>query len=137
MNSLRQNVFIFTACLVAVVGGGCAEPEPALFPVSGVVLYNDQPIPKAKLLFHPQFEGPGWMPVAIAESDGTFEASTKQPGDGVLEGRYKVTVVWHPNSDDEEGPNLLPKRYADANTSGLEVVAGPDSSDLPTFKLTD
>ena len=63
---MRLKVWSFTACVVAVVAGGCAEPEPALFPVSGVVLYNDQPIPKAKLVFHPQFEGPGWMPVAIA-----------------------------------------------------------------------
>lgn len=77
------------------------------------------------------------MPVAIAETDGSFEVSTRDPGDGALEGKYTVTVEWRPDSEDDEGPNRLPARYADPQTSGLEITVAPDSADLPTFKLTD
>jgi hypothetical protein len=78
--------------------GGCGQREPPLFPVRGKVLFQGKPIPEAEMIFHPLFEGPDWMPVAVAEEDGSFAASTKKPGDGVLAGRYKVTVVWHPGA---------------------------------------
>lgn len=116
---------------------GCSQNEQALFPVSGMITYNNRPIPMGKLVFHPQFPGPGWMPVAVADDGGTFEASTKQQSDGVLPGRYIVTVVWRPGSDDEESPNLLPARYADPKTSGLNFELGPDADDFLTIELTD
>lgn len=116
---------------------GCSEAEPRLYPASGVVTFNNQPTPNAELVFHPQFDGPGWMPVAKADEHGAFDVSTKLPGDGALPGRYLVTVPWHAVADDPESPNRLPARYADPKTSGLEVSLGPESSDLPPFKLTD
>jgi hypothetical protein len=115
---------------IAFLATGCAEREPALYPLKGKVLLNGQAIPSAELVFHPQFEGPGWMPVAEAQEDGTFEASTKLPGDGVLAGKYKVTVVWNPNStDDASSESLLPARYAQSDTTDLVVEAGPANAD--------
>lgn len=124
-------------CLALLLCLGCAEPEPQLFPATGTVFYNSQPIPKAQLVFHPQFEGPGWMPVGVVDEFGAYEVSTKLPGDGALPGRYFVTVVWRPDADDEEAPNKLPERYADPKTSKLEVVVGPDSIALPPLNLSD
>jgi hypothetical protein len=78
------------------------------------------------------------MPVATTDSTGAFAASTKVPGDGVLPGPYKVTVVWHPQAtDDELGPNQLPPKYASQNTTPLEFQASSDSSVAPTFALQD
>jgi hypothetical protein len=129
-----RNSFAIAVLLLSV---GCAEQGPRLFRATGTVSFNNKPIPKAKLVFHPQFDGPGWMPVAVVDDESTFQISTKQPGDGALPGRYIVTVVWHADPDDEDSPNLLPPRFADPKTSNLEVVVDPDSRELPPLQLTD
>lgn len=117
---------------------GCADKGPTLHPLRGKVLYRGEPVPQAELVFHPQFQGPGWMPVAVTEADGTFVASTKTPGDGVLPGPYKVTIVWHPlATDDAEGPNHLPAIYSEPATSPLKIEAGPQTLDLNPFQLTN
>jgi len=124
--------------VLLLLAAGCGTPEPELFPLAGRVLYRGRPVAGAELGFHPLFEGPGWSPVAVTGEDGSFQAATKQPGDGVLPGRYKVTVVWHPEtSDGEESPNRLPARYASPVTSDLEVEAGTDSDTPFTFELKD
>lgn len=117
---------------------GCGEAGPELHALSGKVTYKGQPVPQARLVFHPQFTGPNWMPVATTDTAGAFAASTKVPGDGMIPGRYKVTVVWHPQAtDDDDGPNHLPTKYASQTSTPLEVQASPDSSVLPTFALED
>lgn len=136
-HSPNQNQCCRYAWLLLLFAFGCSEGEPALVPLAGTVTYNKRPIPMGKLVFHPQFPGPGWMPVAVVDDSGTFEASTRQQGDGVLPGRYIVTVVWRPGSDDEESPNLLPARYADPKTSGLDFEIGPDAEDFLNIELTD
>lgn len=117
------SLFLLTSLLV-----GCRAEEDRLFPLRGKVLYKGKPIPSAEIVFHPLFEGPGWMPVATVAGDGTFEAGTKQPGDGALAGRYRVTITWYPNATDEnQGRNFLPKCYSDGKTSPLEVEVNPES----------
>ncbi len=132
----RSRRTFFFVTLVAI--GGCAESDVQLHPVRGTVLFNDEPVPQAEIVFHPQFEGPGWMPVATADDEGQFSASTKVPEDGALPGSYKVTVVWRPQAIEEgDGPNLLPPRYANPDTSGLEVEVGSETDDLLTLRLKD
>jgi hypothetical protein len=133
-----RTVFLLLAVLVLTIALGCGAAEPPLHPVRGQVAYRGKLIPKAELTFHPQFQGPGWMPVAIVADDGSFAASTKRPGDGALAGLYKVTIVWRPTAnEDGDGPNRLPVRYARAQTTPLTVEVGPASGNLPTFELTD
>jgi hypothetical protein len=125
---------LFSALVVLLAG--CGQSEPKLHPLRGKVAFKGEPVPKAELVFHPQFDGPGWMPVAITSDDGTFEASTKMPGDGVLPGRYKVTVVWHPlATEDDPGPNHLPAKFAEPTTTPFEIEAGPTMPDLPTLDI--
>jgi hypothetical protein len=66
---------------------------------------------------------------AITEGDGSFVPSTYTANDGMVHGRYAVTVtkrrpVFMP--DGKPGPNLLPAKYANVGTSGLtvEIAAG-------------
>ncbi|OHB78819.1 MAG: hypothetical protein A2W31_11985 [Planctomycetes bacterium RBG_16_64_10] len=140
MDSMRlpQARFLphWIAVLFLPMTSGCGPQEPPLFPVRGKVLFKSKPVPKAEMVFHPLFAGPGWMPVAVTNEDGSFEASTKKPGDGALAGRYKVTIVWHPGAnDDEKGPNFLPPRYSRAATSDLEIEVGPAPKNPSTFEL--
>jgi hypothetical protein len=135
---LRSRLVTTIGTLTVVLGAisGWGESEPPLFPLRGKVVFQNKPIPKAEMVFHPLFEGPGWRPVAIVGEDGSFEASTKLPGDGALEGRYKVTIVWRPTADENgEGPNFLPPRYEQVATSDLEVEAGPEIQELSTLML--
>jgi hypothetical protein len=123
---------------IALSLGGCSDAEPVLSALEGKVTYRGKPTPQAQLVFHPQFEGPGWMPVATVNDDGTFQASTKAPGDGVLPGRYKVTVVWHPQATDEaEGPNFLPPKYSLPTSSPLEIEVDPEGTEPTNFELND
>ena len=117
---------------------GCGEAEPVLYPLRGSVVYRGKPTPKAELVFHPQFGGPGWSPVATVNDDGTFEAGTKIPGDGALPGTYKVTAVWHPRAtEDDPGPNFLPAKYSLPTTSPLEIVVSPEGVQPDTLELRD
>src|SRR5688572_22586531 len=134
--ALVTRLLCCTSVLLCVCG--CSEDEPPLYPVRGALVYKGKSIPKAELVLHPLFEGPGWMPVAVVDENGSSAASTRLPGDGALAGRYKLTVVWRPTvNEDGESPNLLPARYADAKTSNLEIDVGPGSSNLPPIHLTD
>jgi len=126
------------ASALLTLAAGCGPPQLVLFPLSGKVLFRGKPVPGAELAFHPLFDGPGWVPVAAAAPDGAFEAGTKWPGDGVLPGRYKVTVIWRPRvNEDGEGPNVLPPRYAQADTTDLEIEATRDESHPITLELKD
>ncbi|MEX2173854.1 MAG: hypothetical protein WD872_05790 [Pirellulaceae bacterium] len=109
-----------------------------MHPVHGKVTYNGKPVSQAQLVFHPKFTGPNWLPVGVTDSAGAFAASTKVPGDGMLPGRYKVTVVWHPYASDAgDGPNQLPAKYASPDTSPLEFEAGTAGAAAATFALQD
>jgi hypothetical protein len=125
--------------LIALGLAGCGAPaEPTLFPARGTVSFRGKAVPRAELTFHPQFEGPGWMPVGTVGDDGAFAVSTKLPGDGALPGSYKVTIVWRPGAaEDETAPNLLPRRYADPKTTPLVVELGPSSPQLPPIELKE
>jgi len=115
---------------------GCGEPGPRFYPLEGTVLFRGKPLTGAELAFHPVFDGPGWVPVAVSGDHGAFAAGSKWPGDGVLLGRYKVTVIWRPRvNEDGEGPNLLPPRYARADTTDLEIEATADGSRPITLDL--
>lgn len=115
---------------------GCGEPPPRLYPIQGSLTLRNQPLPNAELTFHPQFDGPGWMPVAVVDAEGRFAAGTLQPGDGGLPGTYKVTVVWKPNAnEDGEGPNEAPRRYTDLQTTPLLIEIGPEHTSPAQFEL--
>jgi hypothetical protein len=128
----RFRFWVLIVCILA----GCNRSKPELIPVRGNVLFQGKPIPRAEIVLHPQFEGPGWMPVATVAEDGSFAVSTKQDGDGALPGKYKVTLSWHPRArDDNPGPNLLPARYADVSTSDLELQVGAATDEPITLRL--
>jgi hypothetical protein len=122
--------------LLALVSGACGPDGSGLVPVEGVLRYNDQPLAGAEIVFHPVSEGPGWMPVAVTGPDGSFRPATREPGDGIPPGRYRLTVVWRPDDGTaDEPPNLLPPRYARPDTSGLDVEVGPETGRLPDLQL--
>jgi hypothetical protein len=57
---------------------------------------------------------------ALIKADGTFEVMTFKPRDGLIPGKYAVSI----------GSDFVPEKYRDADTSGLEIDIQKPTSDL-------
>lgn len=104
-------------CLIA----GCGSGGNELLPVTGTVKNADgSPVTGeiARVVFHPTG---GQSPAsATIEADGSFEAMTNQPGDGMAPGPYKVVL----NVLKDYRANIVgvPQKYADASSTPLTIT---------------
>lgn len=124
---------LFLASLaVALPSAGCGKAKPATAPVIGRVLLDGEPIAAAAVMFEPL---DGGVPArGSTGGDGSFTLSTFARDDGALVGRHRVSIskfVTEGVAANELGleaaPGLQPKavlpvRYADPRTSGLEAT---------------
>jgi prepilin-type processing-associated H-X9-DG protein len=114
-----------------------------LVKVGGLVKFKDGMVPEGQYMFvtfHPVFEGFGSAEAPPRKgaggeigAGGRFEMTTIKPADGVLPGRYKVTIKCLKNYADPESLTI-PKKYADFSTTPLEVTIDEARSDL-VFEL--
>lgn len=139
----RDAVFVTLLLLFFVgCGGAAGTGYPETVPVSGTVTYGDQPVESATVMFQ-ALDG-SRSAVGKTDSQGRYELTTFQPGDGAEPGEYRVSIVAFEEPDElfdeEKHPegfplkNLLPAQYADPKSSGLEATvsaeAGPLSLDF-------
>ena len=129
------------ACLGCSNGHGTAS-------VSGTVLYKDQPVDGATVIFHPK-DGTGSTKPAQGKSDssGNFTVSPYfEPGvqpAGALPGDYAITVTkideptgaFDPHKDPPP-KNHLPPKYSTPQLSPLKATIKPGSN-RPELKLVD
>lgn len=133
---------MLAVCLMIFLAVGCGPRRPATVRVSGRVLLDGAPLPAAAVLFEPVSGG---VPArGSTGSDGTFTLTTFTRGDGALPGRHRVAVSKVVVEGVAAGPDgleaappagppteraVVPTRYADPATSGLEatVAAGADT----------
>ncbi len=134
--------FLCLSLLGLAVGGcGAGKSYPATYPVRGVVTLNGAAVEGADVELIPSGAGQGCQ--GVTGLDGAFTVETafdsgKVYRPGALPGEYRVTVR-KLDLDGATGlaaapPNLLPKQYADAATSGFSLVVSPDGDhtmDLP------
>lgn len=138
----------FLSCLV-----GCKQDtaKTATYPVTGTITQAGKPVAEADIIFVPSGAG-GLAAFGKSDSQGKFEMRTFEPGDGVATGAYKVKItklekgnetdstVYSDSEAEQETynpedgdlivapKNLLPKKYADHNSSGITHTV----ADLPT-----
>jgi len=134
---------------------GCGEDDGVgtRYPVRGTVTYKGQPVPNGTVSFMTEAKD-GRSGGGGINPDGTYEASTVSPGDGLLPGRYKVSVtsvevdmesvVKKPTGTiyrtdmTRKAPKKknIPDRYSNPVRSGLTFEVKPESNtyDIP---LTD
>jgi hypothetical protein len=108
-------------------------------PARGKVLLNGEPVAGAQVVLYAATKGlrSPRRADAITDADGTFTLSTYVANDGVPTGDYTATIELRKPFFDETGklgPNLLPARYAKAETSGLKVTIKTGPNDL-VFQL--
>lgn len=111
-------------------GGG-----PKLVPVQGQISYPDgSPVKAGKLVFIPANNNDP-SPIAEIGSDGSYEAYTNNPGDGVQLGTYKVGVL--PPGDDYGAKNPLPidQKFSDPELSGFSITV-EDKTNKCDFTVT-
>ncbi len=116
------------ACGLASLSLGCrgAADRVATAPVHGTVTLDGKPLPYGQVVFQPLS---GRVAKGVIK-DGQFTLGTYEAADGAVLGRHRVSVTARKALEGEEpdalpgisrfGPSLIPERYGDSASSGLE-----------------
>jgi hypothetical protein len=106
---------------------GCGPQRPTLVPVSGQVTIDGKPLARGFVRFIPTEGRPAGGKI---ESDGKFILSTYKEGDGASLGSHRVQVTSVEPVDERAVRWLVPKKYADAQSSGLSATIDKQTDDL-------
>jgi hypothetical protein len=122
--------FAFAAVVVAT--GGCGGVRSEQFvPVAGTVTIGGKPLTTGSVTFHPdpaKGNTTPHVPVGTLDGQGGYKLTSATTA-GAPPGWYKVTVTAQapidPNNPYAPPKHLISPKYADANTSGLEIEIVP------------
>jgi hypothetical protein len=148
--------------LSAFVGCG-GDDLPKRYPVYGTVTYKGKPVESGTITFTPDDLHKGRSAGGTIK-DGYYSLASLETDDGAMAGNYKVTVVAQKMITDGLDPklkmmyekahatggvpipaqvkkkitveDLVPKKYADPATSGLQAEVR-ETSNKADFELTD
>ena len=126
-------VNLLSVCCAVFLAAGCSgdgtEPLKNLVPVSGTITYDGEPLDQGVVSFAPV--EPGGQSATGKIVDGKFTMQTTVSAPGVVAGKYKVLVEstetldsapsTNPTDLYAKPKNLIPARYNDVKTSGLEI----------------
>ena len=127
---------LFMLSWVLLVAGCGSSSTPTTIPVRGTVTWQGGPLDSGTVVFHRVDVAQGEFrrnATAQLGPDGTFQMSTFSVGDGVMPGRYSVSVQSYTEGnaiDFIDASNVpktrIPQRYTSPQTSGLsaEIPAG-------------
>ena len=140
-NQVRLLISLAAVCMLTVLNGCRGEQPPKCYPVRGQVKFNNQPAAEAQVVFHPVSTGVDMpRPIAVCDSEGKFELNTFGGKDGAVPGEYRITVELRAPQDVggelvRQGPNLMPPRYADPQSSGLTFTVQPAPNEVPSIEI--
>lgn len=131
------------AILLLSCGAGCgpADDRVAVYPVSGQVRLNGQPLANALVVFHPQNPADTRTPVAQGRTDdsGKFQLTSYETRDGAAAGEFAVTVqsfqLIKQGDSYTPGPNILPAKLAKPDSTDIRVTIGPQPNELAPIDL--
>jgi hypothetical protein len=112
------------------------RPVLDVHPVTGKVLFEGQPPFQALVRLYSADESlPNSVhPYGSVGADGTFKIRTYALDDGAPAGQYVVTVVLYQGGN-EDGQNLLPVVYSNAETSPLQLEVKAGQNAWPAIEL--
>tara|TARA_R110002095_G_scaffold206269_1_gene190204 strand:- start:1595 stop:2041 length:447 start_codon:yes stop_codon:yes gene_type:complete len=115
---------LFWGMLFLMAGCGWNnENGPQRFDVTGIVTFNNKPVPRGTIVFSPDKSEGNSGPQGAAEiRDGKFDTSLK--GKGIVGGSHLVIISGFDNID----PGVKPKMSSD----GMEI---PQPPLFPTFTI--
>ena len=142
-NGVRRKCWLATLAAAFTVCLGCGDGAE-LAPVTGRVLYNEQPLAFGSIMLQPPAGEPARGTI---KTDGTFELETPDHGKGATPGRNKIRITCfeaqRPGAAQNVkgelalGKSLIPPRYANYSTSGLEVDVLPSGNEPLELRLSD
>lgn len=125
---IRHATWALTFVLIASIAG-CGSGRPKVVPVSGQVLMNGKPLTGSSGFVRVQPADGRAATGDINKEDGTFTLTTFEPGDGCMPGTHPAAVIVNVSV----GPkviSLIPEKYSDAKTSGLQVAIDKKTDSL-------
>lgn len=161
-----RQLYCMSTLLVAaafLVGcGGGAEDRPDVYPVSGTVLYNNNPVAGATVSFWA--EGAARAAQGVTGPDGKFQLSMYDVNDGAIPGVNIITVtkmeagaapaappptaqadpsammqmMQQQSEGNAAGPSsAIPVKYSDRNTTTLQETVSAEGENSFVLLLTD
>jgi hypothetical protein len=125
--------------LAGLTASACNSSSLKLYPVTGKVLYKDQPADGAQVVFQPTGGATPEKPMAYGTvgADGSFNLRTEPHGEGAVPGDYDVLVTWlSVNPKDEEARiTKLPAKWADPAKPLLKATVKESNNELEPFRL--
>ena len=128
------------ACLICLVSLGCGSGEdgPELYPVTGTVTFDGEPVSEGRILFRAdEGTGKGYGGV-IKDGTYTLEAVDGEMTVEILASRAVPGKFGEAASPDEEPPPLMemyvPEQYNTKTT--LTATVKPDGENTIPFQLT-
>jgi hypothetical protein len=139
-------------CLLGfILLAGCGGRDVQIVPIKGKVTFGGSPPPKAgKVIFSPVTSTAAANPSgpqklsrpgnADFEADGSFSVMTYSPGDGLMPGKYRATVMCFrqtPTLDNYQQVSFVPNDFSQevdvpSNVSSFEV-----NIDVPATRLKE
>ena len=111
----------------------CGSGLPQTIPVSGRVTFDGKPPPAAGIVQFVAVEAAEGFPLRPGTgafgTDGRYRAQTFDPGDGLMPGKYTLSVeCWDVPPDMSGNPSKshVPKKYQTPKTSGLTLEITPN-----------
>ena len=143
--AVRFGFMLLIAASIPACGGNADLPK--LGKVRGKVTYKGKPVESGHIVFTPA-EGKGGETGQSATgeigSDGSYEMTTFNTGDGAILGQHIVTVELREKADPNLGKPKAdgtidyklpksqgPKQYAKVDTSPLRITVKEGSQDFP------
>ena len=132
--------------LAALLGlPGCGDDgKIGRYPVNGSVSVDGKAAAGAVTFFCPVGGPPELQklrPMGVTDTDGKFQLTSFEKGDGAPAGQYKVIIMWPksgPPAQDgsvQMGPDRLQNRYMNLEKSQLTAEVKAGNNDLPPFDL--
>jgi hypothetical protein len=124
---------------IGLTFAACNKSPVKLNPVTGKVLFKDQPAEGAQIVFQPAGETEPAPPKAFGTvgSDGSYSLYTDPYGEGAMAGDYHVMITWfaqNPRSPDQT-INKLPPKYSDQTAPLLKATVKEGKNDIPPCQL--
>lgn len=121
---------------------GCGQTLPGLIPVSGTVTLDGRPLASGTVTFYSGNTAGGTGQI----TDGVCHINQSTSVRGVASGHYQVAVqCWEipPHAVQPDGTiggpgrSFIPDRYTSAQTSGLSVEVGSQSTEFELELLSE
>jgi hypothetical protein len=140
MRQITQFILAAYVLALAIVAG--CDRSPPIYKVSGTVAYQGKTLSTGVVAFH---HTDAKSPLVKGEigPDGTFQLTTRRPGDGAAPGDYQVTVTSMTPGQGVEGIDkdyrpprpLIPLKYMRLDETPLKATVEPRNDNVINLTL--